>query len=297
MRRSGGRKIAHVHLAGFTSGAHGEVGDAVRKLLKQGADGVVLDLRDNGGGLLNEAVMVSSVFIPDGKIVTTRGRSRPEQVYEATGGAIDERHPRGRARQRPQRLRVRDRDRRAAGPRPGEGGRHAHVRQGRLPGDRAAAPTAARSTSRSASTSCPAAATSAAAGSSAAPACPRTCRPRTTRRRRATRRWSPRCARRREAPGRARAPPSAQRPSSACWPSAAASGPSSRSSTAAGASTSTARATPAPGDLVLRGLARQGRARPRPARRGARRARGADAPPRPAAALRPARRARGARGR
>ena len=90
MRRSGGKKIAHVHLAGFTSGAHGEVGDAVRKLVKQGADGVVLDLRDNGGGLLNEAVMVSSVFIPDGKIVTTRGRSRPEQVYEATGGAIDE---------------------------------------------------------------------------------------------------------------------------------------------------------------------------------------------------------------
>ncbi len=89
MRRSGGRKIAHVSLAGFTSGAHGEVGAAVRKLLKQGADGVVLDLRDNGGGLLNEAVMVSSIFIPDGKIVTTRGRSRPEQVYEATGGAID----------------------------------------------------------------------------------------------------------------------------------------------------------------------------------------------------------------
>jgi carboxyl-terminal processing protease len=90
MRRSGGRKIAHVHLSGFTSGAHGEVGDAVRRLLKQGATAVVLDLRDNGGGLLNEAVMVSSVFIPDGKIVTTRGRSRPEQVYEATGGAIDE---------------------------------------------------------------------------------------------------------------------------------------------------------------------------------------------------------------
>ena len=89
MRREGGRKVAHVRLAGFTSGAHGEVGDEVRKLLKQGAAGVVLDLRDNGGGLLNEAVMVSSIFIPDGKIVSTRGRSRPEQVYEATGGAID----------------------------------------------------------------------------------------------------------------------------------------------------------------------------------------------------------------
>jgi carboxyl-terminal processing protease len=89
MRRQGGREIAHVRLAGFTSGAHGEVGDAVRRLLKDGADGVVLDLRDNGGGLLNEAVMVSSIFIPDGEIVTTKGRSRPTQVYEASGNAID----------------------------------------------------------------------------------------------------------------------------------------------------------------------------------------------------------------
>ena len=89
MRREDGRKIAHVRLAGFTSGAHGEVSEAVRRLLKQGAEGVVLDLRDNGGGLLNEAVMVSSVFIPDGKIVSTKGRSRPTQVYEATGNAID----------------------------------------------------------------------------------------------------------------------------------------------------------------------------------------------------------------
>ena len=89
MRREGGRKIAYVHLAGFTAGAHDAVGEAVRKLLKQGAEGVVLDLRDNGGGLLNEAVQVSSIFIPDGRIVSTKGRSRPERVYEATGGAID----------------------------------------------------------------------------------------------------------------------------------------------------------------------------------------------------------------
>jgi carboxyl-terminal processing protease len=88
MERRGARKIGHVHLAGFTSGAHGEVSKAVRKLLRQGADGIVLDLRDNGGGLLNEAVLVSSIFIPEGRIVSTKGRSRPERVYEATGGAI-----------------------------------------------------------------------------------------------------------------------------------------------------------------------------------------------------------------
>src|SRR4029453_1343421 len=85
-----GRKIAYVHLAGFTAGAHDAVGDAVHKLLDDGAQGVVLDLRDNGGGLLNEAVMISSIFIPDGRIVSTKGRARPERVYNATGGAIND---------------------------------------------------------------------------------------------------------------------------------------------------------------------------------------------------------------
>jgi carboxyl-terminal processing protease len=89
MKRYDGRRIAHVRLSSFTSGAHGEVGDAIRQLLDDGAEGVILDLRDNGGGLLNEAVLVSSIFIPDGKIVSTKGRSRPTRVYEATGGAID----------------------------------------------------------------------------------------------------------------------------------------------------------------------------------------------------------------
>jgi carboxyl-terminal processing protease len=88
MRESGGHKIAYVHLAGFTAGAGDAVRSAVKKLLDRGAKGVVLDLRDNGGGLLNEAVSVSSIFIPDGRVVSTKGRARPEHVYEATGGAI-----------------------------------------------------------------------------------------------------------------------------------------------------------------------------------------------------------------
>jgi carboxyl-terminal processing protease len=89
----GGRKIAHVQLAGFTSGAHGEVREAVDELLGKGAQGVVLDLRNNGGGLLNEAVLVSSIFIPDGTIVSTDGRARPKRIFEATGNAIDTKIP------------------------------------------------------------------------------------------------------------------------------------------------------------------------------------------------------------
>jgi carboxyl-terminal processing protease len=93
VKTPGGEKVAYVKLTSFTSGAHGEVDQAVRGLVKKGAEAVVLDLRDNGGGLLNEAVLVSSIFIPEGKIVTTRGRSRPERVFEATGSSISTKIP------------------------------------------------------------------------------------------------------------------------------------------------------------------------------------------------------------
>ena len=44
---------------------------------------MILDLRENGGGLLKEAVNVASIFIPDGTIVSTDGRAQPRQVYLA----------------------------------------------------------------------------------------------------------------------------------------------------------------------------------------------------------------------
>jgi carboxyl-terminal processing protease len=88
IRRADGKRIAWVRLAGFTSGSGSDVKAAVNKELKAGATGVVLDLRHNGGGLLNEAVTVASVFLPEGRVVSTKGRARPEHVYNAEGGAI-----------------------------------------------------------------------------------------------------------------------------------------------------------------------------------------------------------------
>jgi carboxyl-terminal processing protease len=89
MKRSGGTELGHVELTSFTSGAHGELRQEIDSLLDRGAEGIVLDLRDNGGGLLNEAVLVSSIFVDDGTIVSTKGRARPRRVFEATGNAID----------------------------------------------------------------------------------------------------------------------------------------------------------------------------------------------------------------
>ena len=65
----------------------------VDKLLDQGAEAIVFDLRGNGGGLLSEAVLVSSIFIEDGEIVSVRGRHRPERTQDAEGDAIDEKIP------------------------------------------------------------------------------------------------------------------------------------------------------------------------------------------------------------
>ncbi len=85
-----GMKVAHIELLSFTSGVHGRLSEEIDRLVDKGAEGIVLDLRGNGGGLLREAVLVSSVFIEDGTIVSTKGRRRPERVYEAEGDAIDE---------------------------------------------------------------------------------------------------------------------------------------------------------------------------------------------------------------
>jgi carboxyl-terminal processing protease len=89
LRRVGGKKLGVVTLATFSSGAHGQLESKVKSLQKRGAEGFVIDLRHNGGGLLNEAVLVSSIFVPDGVIVSTKGRKRAEQVLKATGGAIN----------------------------------------------------------------------------------------------------------------------------------------------------------------------------------------------------------------
>jgi len=81
-------RVGVVRLAGFTSGAHAEVYSALRRLRERGAKAFVLDLRDNGGGLVNEAQLVASAFLPDGPIVTTRGRSVPERTLRATGSPV-----------------------------------------------------------------------------------------------------------------------------------------------------------------------------------------------------------------
>jgi carboxyl-terminal processing protease len=87
-----GHKVGYVRLTSFTKeGTHAELRDAVERLDDQGAEATLVDLRNNPGGLLTEAILTSSVFVEDGVIVSTNGRTQPDQVYEAQGDAVEPR--------------------------------------------------------------------------------------------------------------------------------------------------------------------------------------------------------------
>lgn len=89
LRRHGGEKLGYVRLAAFSTGAHGALSEAVRRLRARGARGLLLDLRANGGGLLDEAVLSASIFLPEGEeVVSTRSRTQGESVYESQGGNL-----------------------------------------------------------------------------------------------------------------------------------------------------------------------------------------------------------------
>jgi carboxyl-terminal processing protease len=83
-----GTKLGVVALATFSPGAHGEAREAVEHELHGDARGIVLDLRANGGGLVEEARLIASIFIAKGTIVSTRGRAQPSEVLTAAGRAI-----------------------------------------------------------------------------------------------------------------------------------------------------------------------------------------------------------------
>ncbi len=85
----GGKTLGYIRLLAFSEGAHALLHDALRKLERQGAEGIVLDLRANGGGLLEEAVLSASVFLPEGEVVvSTDSRTQGRAVYKTLGGNL-----------------------------------------------------------------------------------------------------------------------------------------------------------------------------------------------------------------
>lgn len=84
-------EVGYIKLTGFRDAAGKEVKAALRELKKEGAKKVILDLRDNGGGLLNEAVNISNIFIDKGElVVTTKGKlEEMNATYKTLNAATD----------------------------------------------------------------------------------------------------------------------------------------------------------------------------------------------------------------
>jgi len=81
-----GDHVGYIPLQTFNENAAGEVQSAVDQLVKQGAKGLVLDMRDNGGGIVEQALETSSLFLRDGQeIASVRSRSQPTEVLRSSG--------------------------------------------------------------------------------------------------------------------------------------------------------------------------------------------------------------------
>lgn len=83
--------IGYIKLSDFTTSAGKEVSKAVNELKNDGALSIILDLRGNPGGLLNEAVNVSNIFIPRGQeIVSTKGKVTDwNKTYKGLNNPVD----------------------------------------------------------------------------------------------------------------------------------------------------------------------------------------------------------------
>ena len=87
--------VGYIKLKDFTTNAGKEVGEALKELTHQGVSKLILDLRGNPGGLLDEAINVSNIFIPKGaEIVSTKGKLEEwTKVYNTKNQSIDAKIP------------------------------------------------------------------------------------------------------------------------------------------------------------------------------------------------------------
>jgi carboxyl-terminal processing protease len=86
--QEGKLRVGYVKLDAFRLGATPVLGRSLRELQRQNAAGIVLDLRGNPGGVFDQAVGVSSLFLERGVIVTLIGAHSGRHVYTARGGGM-----------------------------------------------------------------------------------------------------------------------------------------------------------------------------------------------------------------
>ena len=77
------KKIGYVRVTGFNEHTADELHKLLDQLKEEGGKGLILDLRDDPGGLLSSAVEISDMFLDKGEIVSTKGRNTQPRHFEA----------------------------------------------------------------------------------------------------------------------------------------------------------------------------------------------------------------------
>ncbi|MGL5176102.1 MAG: S41 family peptidase [Cetobacterium sp.] len=80
-----GKDIGYLRLTQFGEDVYKDLRKELEGLIKKGAKGIIFDLRSNPGGSLGQAVKISSMFIPEGRIVSTKGKTGDEEVAYREG--------------------------------------------------------------------------------------------------------------------------------------------------------------------------------------------------------------------
>lgn len=90
---TGGAAIGYIHLTEFTTNAEERLYGAIDDLLAQGVTGLVLDLRDNPGGFLDQSVAVADAFLPEGVVLYERNIRGLDETFASIDGDAAESIP------------------------------------------------------------------------------------------------------------------------------------------------------------------------------------------------------------
>jgi carboxyl-terminal processing protease len=87
--RTAGHRIGHIRLHAFSEHADERLQRATTRLVDEGAEALILDLRGNPGGLLAQAIRVSSLYLESGEVGSTAGANQEERILTVGGAPVE----------------------------------------------------------------------------------------------------------------------------------------------------------------------------------------------------------------
>jgi carboxyl-terminal processing protease len=88
-----GHRVGYIRISSFLGNTAERVEGQAKRLVAEGAEGIVIDLRGDPGGYLTQAIRVASLFLPGGVVCSTSGVNQAARAYTVSGASIDTERP------------------------------------------------------------------------------------------------------------------------------------------------------------------------------------------------------------